>query len=86
MVENSFPRMQTTDIVGKRHKPGFTDGKTIWTNLYTGILMEEYIEEDLNILYVHELIHTIDMDLSEREVLKMTDVVLKSLRQQSKEK
>ena len=79
---NKFPTISEVEAFRKRHKPGFTDGKIIYTNLYTGILMEEYIEEDLNILYVHELIHTIDMDLSEREVLKMTEVVLRNLRRQ----
>ena len=80
MVDNSFPTMKLADSLGKRHKPGFTNGDVIFINFYTGIFIEEYIEEDLNILYVHELIHTIDMDLPEREVVNMTESVLKNLR------
>jgi len=80
MVDNSFPSMKLADTLGKRHKPGFTNGDVIFINFYTGVLTEEYIEEDLNIIYIHELIHTIDMDLSEREVLNMTEVILKNLR------
>ena len=42
--------------------------------------MEEYIEEDINILYVHEFVHTMDMNLPEKDVLKLTELILKHLR------
>ncbi len=80
MTINEFPTISEIEYFRKRHKPGFTDGKTIYTNLYTGILMEEFIEEDLNILYVHEMIHTIDMSLTEKEVLWATKIILDFLR------
>lgn len=80
MVDISFPSQKLVDILGKQHKPGFTNGDVIFINFYTGILTEEYIEEDLNILYIHELIHTIDMDLPEKEVLKLTEIILNNLR------
>jgi hypothetical protein len=44
-----------------------TNGDVIYINFYTGIFMEEYIEEDLNTLYINELIHTMDMDLPKRK-------------------
>jgi len=81
MVDNSFPSIKLADALGKRHKPGFTNGDVIYINLFTGVLGEEYIEEDLNILYIHELIHTIDMDLPESKVLYITGVILNNLRQ-----
>jgi len=81
MPDNSFPSMKLADALGKRHKLGFTNGDVIYINLFTGVLGEEYIEEDLNIHYIHELIHTIDMDLSERKVLYITEVINNNLRQ-----
>jgi len=72
--------MKLADSLGKRHKPGFTNGDVIFLNFYTGILTEEYIEEDIDIIYIHEFIHTVDMNIPEREVLNLTEVVLKNLR------
>lgn len=80
MTEISFPTKSEIEYLHKRHKPGFTNGKIIYINFYTGILMEEYIEEDLNILYIHEFIHVINMDLPEKEVLWATGKILNSLR------
>lgn len=80
MVDNSFPSQKLANVLGKRHKPGFTNGDVIFINFFTGIFIEEYIEEDLNILYIHELIHTIDMDLPEKDVLKLTEIILNNLR------
>jgi hypothetical protein len=80
MVDNSFPSIKLVEVLNKHHKPGFTNGDIIFINFFTGIFMEEYIEEDLNILYIHELIHTIDMDLPEKSVLFATEKVLNNLR------
>ena len=80
MVDNSFPTWELIMALGKQHKPGFTNGDVIFINFFTGILMEEYIEEDINVLYIHEFIHCMDMNLSEKDVLKLTEIILKNLR------
>ena len=74
-----FPSMQALDSVGKTHKTGFTDGETIVINLYTGSITEQNVEELLDIVHTHELIHTIDMRTGEKEVLHMTKILFKEL-------
>lgn len=72
--------MEALDYVGKTHKTGFTNGETIVVNLYTGSLTEENVEEALDTVITHELIHSIDMDIPEREVLFMNKIILENLR------
>ena len=74
-----FPSMQAFDSVGRTHKTGFTDGETIVINLYTGSITEQNVEELLDTVHTHELIHTINMTLSEKKVLYMSKVLLTNL-------
>ena len=80
MITNEFPTIKQIDRRYKRHIIGFTNGKTIYTNLYTGILREKDIVKDLTIIYIHELIHIINMDLLEDEVVFVTKLLYKSFR------
>lgn len=79
MIKNFFPTIKQIDRLYKRHIVGFTNGKTIFTNLYTGALKENDISKDLNIIYTHELIHTIDMDLSEDDVIFATKSIFRKI-------
>ena len=82
MVENSFPTFEMVQKLHKERSAGFTNGKIIFTNFYTNPFKDEkYIEETINILYVHELIHTVDMKASEDGVYKITEIVLNKLRE-----
>ena len=80
MIKNFFPTIKQIDRLYKRHIVDFTNGKTIFTNLYTGSLKEKDISEDLNIIYIHELIHTINMDLPEDNVIFATKSIFNNLR------
>lgn len=75
-----FPSMEALDYVGKTHKIGFTNGEIIVVNLYTGSLTEENVEEALDVIITHELIHSVDMDIPEKEVLFMNKIILENLR------
>ena len=77
---NSFPTINEAEVFRKRHKPGFTDGKTIYINLWTGVLSEEHIEEALDVLFTHEFLHTIDMNLEEKKILYMNKILLNNLK------
>ncbi len=80
MIRNFYPTPKQTDHLYKKHILGFTNGKSIYINLYTDSWKEKDIEKDLNIIYIHELIHLIDMDLSEEEVIFITEILYKHLR------
>lgn len=81
MPDNSFPTLKLITALGKLRNPGYTNGDIIFINFFCAVFLEEYIEEDLQILYIHELIHTLDMNLLEKSVLFATDIVNKALKQ-----
>lgn len=75
-----FPSAEAFDIAKIAWKNGFTDGETIVINLYTGKITEENAEEAIDTIHTHELIHTMDMTIPEREVFHMSKVLLNILR------
>jgi len=80
MVNIIFPSAEALDYIGKTKKTGFTNGIIICINLYTGSITETNVEEAIDLVHVHELIHTIDMSISEREVLYITKVIHEHLK------
>jgi len=79
MVDIIFPSMEALDYVGKTKKTGFTNGKIIVINIYTGSITESNVEELIDLAHTHELIHTIDMDIPEREVLYINRIIYEIL-------
>jgi len=70
MAKIKFLSVKEMDIKYRKCKDatGFTDGETIFFNLfYPDVFEEKYIEEDINYIFMHELIHTINMKTSEKK-------------------
>ncbi len=61
------------------HAVGCTDGKNIYFNMFSGGYSEETIEQDINYVFVHELIHTIDMNITEESVTYAGNMIQEKL-------
>lgn len=79
MTDIIFPSMEALDSVGRTHKSGFTDGTTIVINLYTSTYTEEITVKRISTAIIHEIIHCMDMNLTERQVLYITMVLFEEL-------
>jgi len=80
MVDIIFPSMEALYSVGKGKTGGFTNGEKIVINLYTGSITESNVEDLIDLAHTHELIHTLDMNMPEKEVLYASHLIYESLR------
>jgi len=80
MVDIIFPSMEALYSVGKGKTGGFTNGETIVINLYTGSIIESNVEDLIDLAHTHELIHAINMNMPEKEVLYASHIIYESLK------
>lgn len=59
---------------------GFTDGKNMYYNLFSSSFQEEWIEYDLSFIFTHELLHTMNMKLSEKKITLMCKELYQNMR------
>lgn len=78
-MKNEFPSLEKIKQLGKEKIIMFTNGKTIYTNLYSKAFYIEPIELSISIAYVHGMIHCMDMNMSEREAFNFTRAVVNAI-------
>jgi len=75
---NKYPTFKRVKAMKKTKSAGFTNGKTIWINLFVPSFTSN-LEVALDVAYIHEMIHCMDMSMTEDQVQYGTELYIDAL-------